>query len=207
LILLALYLFPIAIAAPIIQFKPLPLEYFKSKPLIIETVVLTLGPLPYPWRIGDDRSAPGFQDQQGTPNDLQEIRSWSQDLERFPGLCRSAQRLFIFASAALRQVYLANDAVSEEQYPTSLLLVFGAYYSLLIALIFAACYTIPCSARERLLNGLLSFACPWQRSMEQTYAKRKELEDFLELKIAPDATTAATITLLAPLVSVSCPPW
>jgi hypothetical protein len=203
LVLLLLYIFPMAIAAPVTQIQPPSFEYSRYKIFIIEAAGFFLSALPLSlaiWLIQIE-ARQVHRRVQPTQQDLLDYAAWSRDLQHYFMIYAVLLSLFIFATAAMRKLALATGSVTEENYPFILLLLFGAYYSLLIALIYLPAYATLLAAGDHLLNTFFPLPSPGGEAWQRVYVKRKELEDFLELKVSPEQRLATMITLLAPLVS------
>jgi hypothetical protein len=109
--------------------------------------------------------------------------------------------LFILASAALRKALIATGTLNEQNYPPIYLLISGAYYTMIIALVYFPAYVSLVSTGNRILDAHFALPAPGEQTWTNTYAKRKELEKFLELKVTGEQQFVTNMTLLAPFVS------
>jgi hypothetical protein len=89
----------------------------------------------------------------------------------------------------------------DSAFPKEHLLRYGAYFSLILALIYAPVYQRLVATGRRLLDD----ACPADervsRDWETSYDKRKKLEELLELGVTTSGSFRAAVAITAPLVS------
>ena len=202
-ILFALFIFPTVTAANIIKFKPAPLEYADTKILIIETVGFVASTLPV--AIGFWLVHIAIRDIPRDINPLEirvkEYIRFRDYLQQFLIILGVLLSLLILASAALRKAAIASGVTTTDDYPSIYLLLAGAYYTLLVAIIYFPVYTALISTGYQLLDAYFPLLAPDSKSWGDTYPRRKELEDLLELKIAGEQRFLTNITLLGPFVS------
>jgi len=109
--------------------------------------------------------------------------------------------LFILQGAAFRSAAIAFEPTVAATYPSVLLLLVGAYFSFLIAMLYFPAYADLVSAGKRLLNAYFPLPAPESISWTEQYSKRKGLEDLLELKVTGQQRFLTSVSLLAPFVS------
>lgn len=105
---------------------------------------------------------------------------------------------FILSSAALRAVGLASGVTTESQYPFVYVLILGAYYTLLIAILYLPAYLSLVSVGRHLLDFFFALPTPDSDRWAEKYSDRKQLEELLELKVTGVQRFATSIVLLSP---------
>jgi hypothetical protein len=202
-ILFGLYMLPLLIGTRIINMKPLPLEYADAKMLVIETVGFLVSALPLTVGIWLTQSAirDTFRNINPTGQIIETYISLRDYLQQFLLALGALLSLFVLASAALRSSALVSGATTLEDYPAVYLFALGAYYTLLIAIIYFPAYLVLVSAGRRILDFYFPLSSPDSKDWVNKYAARKQLEDLLELKVTGTQRFLTSITLIAPFVS------
>jgi hypothetical protein len=198
----ALYFFPFVIAALVLELETPPLESIRLRIFLIEFIGFVIGALPMSlgiWLVYlAGRDWIGNTKLSGEAVD--DYKRYRNNLQQFLTGLGVLLSLAVLASAAARQAAVDPVKVMEGRYPT-LLLLFGAYYTALIATVYFPAYGILTSVGHNILNGAFSLPPLDSESWANTYSKRKLLEEMLELKVTGMQRFVATITLLAPFVS------
>lgn len=138
------------------------------------------------------------------PRDRRRIEQFlrlRKNLQHFIAFLGVLVGLATLARGALRQAYLA-DGGSESHFPAEYVLLHGAYFTGLLALVYIPTYNSLVAAGGELLDSVYPIAsaemdfdrlADWQRN-------RKGLEDLLELKSGAMDNFKASVSILAPLV-------
>lgn len=199
---IGLFFLPIKLGANTVGLRPFPLEHFSIKITLIEGVGLLAGALPL-WiamwlmRAGVEDDALKSAGAKG----LSTYGLYRERLDQFLLLESLLLALFIFTSAAMRQMALALNMIQPSQYPEILLLLTGGYYTLLLALVYFPTEAALHKTGRSLVELYHPLVDPRDAQWSETYAGRKELEEFLELKLSAQQRFATLFTLLAPVAS------
>lgn len=186
----------------VIDMQSLPIPYAAEKLLIVEIAGFFAAALPLAiniWLI-QAAIADGAWDIPAV-GEIQTYIGVREQLQTRLTLFGVLLSLLILAAAAMRSLAIATQATSAEQYPTIFLLAMGAYYTLLVALIYYPAHYTLTAAGNRLLDACFPLPAPGSDGWSSTVSKRKTLEDMLELKVSPEQRFVTSVTLLAPFLS------
>jgi len=132
------------------------------------------------------------------------------DIERYLDLRTLLQRVLavegailgaaILASGALRNAVVAYTKV-QSSYPREYVLLYGAYFTLLLALLYAPVYLRLLEVGRANVDAACKPEEPASPAWLPAYEKRKKLEEHLQLEVATSASFRAGIAILAPLAS------
>ena len=198
-----LFFFPFWIGnmVGIVNFPPL--EYVQGKILIFRGAGFFGSALPMAigiWTIqAAIRGSFGVIKARGV--DIKKYIGFRDYLQQFLMALGILLSLFILQSAGYRSAAIASGATTAASYPSVLLLLVGAYFTFLIAILYFPAYLDLVSAGKRLLNACFPLPAPGSVSWTEQYAKRKSLEDLLELKVTGEQRFLTSVSLLAPFVS------
>jgi hypothetical protein len=106
--------------------------------------------------------------------------------------------LVTLTTGALRNVQIASG-VSEEDYPLTVVLIFGLYYTALLALLYAPTYLALGEAGRTLRDRAFPFSS--LDNLAEDTKKRMQLEELLQLNIRTEQSLRAGIAILAPLLT------
>lgn len=109
--------------------------------------------------------------------------------------------LGILSAAALRQLLLATGVRNQSDFPITVILLYGSYFTVLLAFFYIPIYIALLRFGHRLLNNFFPLPDPATNQWKQLYEKRKDFEDFLELKTSVGQNIQAGLAVLAPLLS------
>ncbi len=125
-----------------------------------------------------------------------------QKLQRFIGLLGAMVGLGTLTKGALRQAFLASGG-APSLFPSEFILIHGAYFSCLLALVYVPTHSLLAEAGNRLVDAVFPIASSdldlkksagWQ-------ADRKALEDLLQVGTAATDDLRASLSILAPLAT------
>jgi hypothetical protein len=102
------------------------------------------------------------------------------------------------ATGALRNALVAAP-INVEGFPPELVLVYGAYFTALVALIYAPTYLALIAAGRKLRDDLLPMPSPKSDAWDDWYDRRKDLEELLQLQQGAAKNFQAGFAILAPL--------
>lgn len=203
LILFVLFMLPQLAGTAIIKLRPLPLEHADTKMLIFMTIGFFASTLPLTIGLWLTQAAIRdiFSTTPQVEYDVKDYLRLRDYLQQFLMILGALLSVLILVSAALRAAALASGATIESHYPPVYLLILGAYYTLLIALVYFPAYLSLVSAGQRLLDVYFALPTPGSEGWAEKYLGRKQLEELLELKFTGEQRFITSITLLLPFVS------
>jgi len=139
------------------------------------------------------------QDQKFKIESLLRLRG---DLQRFITFLGVMITLATLARGALRQAYLATGGVPAA-FPPDYVLLHGAYFTGLLALLYIPTYTIMAEVGSDLVDALFPLDAPELdvRRLGEWQANRKCLENLLQLQAGALENLKASVSILAPLGS------
>jgi len=91
--------------------------------------------------------------------------------------------------------------VSAESYPLTIVLVYGAYYTVLLALVYIPTYSSLVEIGRDLLEVFFPISSPKSDDWTDMYAKRMDLEEVLQLRTSVQHNLQSRVAVLAPLLS------
>jgi hypothetical protein len=186
----------------VINMQSLPVQYAAEKLLVVEIVGFFAGALPLAVSIWLLQAA--IADRSWDTPSTGDIRTHiglREQLQQRLTLLGALLSLLILATAALRSFALAAEATSAAQYPTTFLLAMGAFNTMLVAMIYYPAHHTLTAAGNSLLDACFPLPAPNSDGWSSTVARRKTLEDLLELKVSPQQRFATSVALLAPFLS------
>lgn len=149
--------------------------------------------------------------RRGLANDFQEVSTklgsishylrYREQLQRYLMILGLGVTLLTLATGALRQALIAAHATTADKFPVNLVLIFGGYYTLLLAMVYLPAYGTLIESGRRLRDAYCPLPEINSPEWEKILAKRKMLEDTLQLQMSFNQSLSAGITILAPLLS------
>jgi hypothetical protein len=107
----------------------------------------------------------------------------------------------ILASGALRNAAVAYHGGDNSAFPREDVLIYGAYFTLILAVIYAPVYQRLTATGKRLLDEACPAAEPSAPDWTASYDKRKKLEELLGLQLTTSGSFRAAVAITAPLSS------
>jgi len=123
-------------------------------------------------------------------------------LERFITLLGAMIALATLAKGALRQAFLATGG-NPSAFPPEYVLLLGAYFTALLALVYIPTFTILATIGADLVESTYPVTAPdldWG-SLSRWQANRKSLEDLLQLRSGAVRNLRASVSILAPVAT------
>lgn len=201
-LLLGLFISLPLVGARIINMQPLPFAYADQKILVLEGIGFFAAALPISVSIWLTQAAVDAALGESAPErDIQKYIELRSELHRYLTILSVLLSLFILAGAALRGAAIATGTVIEERYPPIYLLLLGAYYTCLVALVYFPAQQTLATAGYRLLEACFPLPALNTTTWSTAYSNRKELEELLELKVSFEQRLVTSIALLAPFIS------
>jgi len=124
------------------------------------------------------------------------------DLQRFITLLGAMIALATLAKGALRQAILATVGNSSE-FPSEYVLLQGAYFTGLLALVYIPTFTILAAIGSDLVESTYPVTAPdldWD-NLSRFQANRKSLEELLQLRSGAIHNLRASVSILAPVAT------
>jgi hypothetical protein len=126
---------------------------------------------------------------------------YREQLQRFLLVLGLGVTLLTLATGALRQALIVAKAATPEQFPVNDVVIFGGYYTLLLVVIYLPAFGALREAGRRVRDAYCPLPESTNPEWDKVLAKRKTLEDILQLQISFQQSLGAGITILAPLLS------
>jgi hypothetical protein len=130
---------------------------------------------------------------------IQAFLDLRDDLQRFITLLGMMVALSTLARGALRQAFLATGG-SPEKFPSEYVLLQGAYFTGLLALVYIPSFTVLAAVGADILNSVYPIGGPnldWD-NLSRWEANRKSLEAILKLRSTALDSFRASVSILAP---------
>jgi hypothetical protein len=133
------------------------------------------------------------------------------DVERYLGLRTLLERVLavegailgaaILSAGGLRNTVVAFHSHDQSSFPRDYVLVYGAYFTLLLALLYAPVYLRLLEVGRANVDAACKPEEPASPNWLPAYQKRKKLEEHLQLQLTTGASFRAGVAILAPLGS------
>lgn len=110
--------------------------------------------------------------------------------------------LATLAKGALRQAFLATGG-NPSEFPSEYVLLQGAYFTGLLALVYIPTFTILATIGSDLLESAYPVTAPdldWEK-LSRWQANRKSLEELLQLRSGAVDNLRASVSILAPVAT------
>ena len=123
-------------------------------------------------------------------------------LQRFITLLGAMVTLAALAKGALRQAILATGGNASE-FPPEYVLLQGAYFTGLLALVYIPTYSILAAVGADLVDSVYPVTAPdldWD-NLSEWQANRKSLEELLQLRSGAIHNLRASVSILAPVAT------
>lgn len=121
-----------------------------------------------------------------------------EQLLRFLTILGTMVGLVTLATGGLRNALLAMGT-SAKDFPSELVLVYGLYFTALLAVTYAPTYVTLTSVGRRLRDKLCEFPSPESGSWADWHSNRKSVEEMLKLQVGAKENYQSVAAILAPL--------
>jgi hypothetical protein len=141
----------------------------------------------------------------------------SADIERYLRLRTLLQRILgiegaiigaaVLATGGLRNAVVAYDGlvanygITNSPFPREYVLIYGAFFTLMLALLYAPVYFKLLEVGRKNVNAACPAEDPTSPAWLPAYEKRQRLEEHLQLGVATSASFRAGVAILTPLAS------
>ena len=142
---------------------------------------------------------PGGRPVHSIPEGIRVLLDLRGELQRFITLLGAMVALSTLAKGALRQAFLATGGHPAE-FPAEYVLLQGAYFTGLLALVYIPTYTVLAAIGADLVESTYPLTGPdldWE-TLSQWQANRKSLEELLQLHSGAVENLKASVSILAP---------
>jgi hypothetical protein len=208
--LLAIIMFLVP-AALIAQFLPVPkLTYYKEKVVLVNLVAVIAAVVAVEgiWYVGAALADPRWGQRTAADEatrDKDRVRdhlSLRESLQRFITFLGEMISLATLAKGASRHAFVATGGLPAK-FPPEYVLLHGAYFTGLLALVYVPTYTRLMAAGGALLDSVFPVTAPdvELRNLAQWQLNRKSLEELLQLRSSAVDNLRASVIILAPLAS------
>jgi hypothetical protein len=167
------------------------------------------------WRIHGEVSDAIAQRRQPTASDVSSLLRRRRLLNRMLAIQGGILGAAIISTGALRQALLAwNDYLNDHpvyrklhpdaavaEFPYVYVLIYGAFFSALLALIYAPAFARVQAHGRKLQDEAVPLASPTDLSFSEKYQRRKDLGELLQLEMTTTASFRAGVAILAPLAT------
>jgi hypothetical protein len=142
-----------------------------------------------------------FQEISPEARNIRGYLRYREQLQRFMLVLGLGVTLFTLATGALRQALIAAEVTTAEAFPVIFVLMFGGYYTILLAVLYLPAYAALLEAGRRLRDAYCPLPELDNPEWDKALAKRKALEEVLQLQVSFQQGLSASLTILAPLLS------
>ena len=109
--------------------------------------------------------------------------------------------LATLGTGALRKTMVAFDEHNEVSFSSAIILAYGLYYTLVLALVYAPVYSCISQTGQVLLDKFFPQLLPKDEHWSERNSRRKEFEEYLQLGLGTEQNFQSHIAILAPLLS------
>jgi hypothetical protein len=131
---------------------------------------------------------------------IQQYLRFRDQLQQFISILGTVIGLATLATGAARKGLIAWGA-SVEAYPLTIVLVYGAYYTVIVALVYIPTYSSLVEIGRGLLEAFFPKSSPKSGNWTDMYAKRRDLEELLQLRTSVQHNLQSSVAVFAPLLS------
>jgi hypothetical protein len=187
-----------------------PLTHHREKVLLVNLVAVIAAVVAVEgiWYVGAALEGPGWGEgtaPDGATRDRDRVKAYlalREALQRFITFLGTMVSLGTLAKGASRHAFVAAQG-SPADFPPEYVLLHGAYFTGLLALVYVPAYTRLVAAGGEILDSVFPVTAPdvELRRLAEWQSNRKSLEDLLQLRSGALDNLRASVTILAPLAS------
>jgi hypothetical protein len=209
---LAVLMFIVPAAILALAQPPIQLTHHREKVLLVNLVAVfaavvaiqgiwyvraALGDVRWGWETPVDETTPAKEK-------VRDYLSLRESLQRFIAFLGMMISLGTLAKGGLRHAFVATGG-SPSAFPPEYVLLHGAYFTGLLALVYVPTYTRLAAAGGALLDSVFTVTAPdvELRKLSEWQSNRKSLEELLQLRSTALHNLRASVVILAPLGSAT----
>ena len=121
-------------------------------------------------------------------------------LSRFLTVAGGVIGLTILATGALRNTLISIEVLPKETFPPEMVLAYGAYFTIILALVYLPAYNALRSVGLQICEALLPFPALEADAFGKWYSARKNFESFLQLEVTAWQNAQTSLAIFAPLL-------
>ncbi|MFQ6026950.1 MAG: hypothetical protein ACE5Q6_05470 [Dehalococcoidia bacterium] len=141
------------------------------------------------------------EERQRSLADVEKYVEYGAHLNVFLLILGLAVGMLMLTTGALRYALIATAFANEENFPAALVLVYGAYFTLIVALVYIPTRVSLIEAGRKACDDLLPYVSPTNRLWAQRITDRRHLEELLQVGASAVQSFQAGLAILAPLLS------
>jgi len=108
--------------------------------------------------------------------------------------------LLALATAALRRASISSGVVSADTYPIIFVLLYGAYFTFLLVIMYLPVYLSLGTVGNRICNSMVELPSIKSSKWSEIYSKRKDLQELLRLNLTDVQNWQSGLAILAPFI-------
>lgn len=200
-----LFIMPIPIARAISKVPLPPLKYHPQKiaSILVIAFLAFLPAIVGIWliRAAVQSSLPNIEPANKETDQLSLVKQYARYrrlLQRYLSILGIMIGMIVLTTGALRNVEIAGD-VPEDKYPLTIVLAYGLYYTMLLALVYFPTHLSLVGAGRKLRDRI--YPLDSLESLVEDDESRKKLDEFLQLKLSTEQSLRTGIAILTPLLS------
>ncbi len=204
---LLLFLAPAVLIAPALPAAPLAHHGVKMVLVNLAAVIAAVVAVEGIWYVGAALEGPGWEGGPASDpaQDKERVQAYlvlREGLQRFITFLGAMISLGTLAKGAARHAFLAAGG-SPADFPPEYVLLHGAYFTGLLALVYIPSYTRLTAAGVAILDSIFPVTATEVelRGLSTWQTNRKSLEELLQLRAGALDNLRASVTILAPLAS------
>ena len=180
-----------------------PLQYHRQKMMVLYLLMFFMLLLPCALGFWLLRRALAVEFRSIDPSSavIEAYMRYRERLQRFLLILGLGVTILTLATGALRKAVIAVGIASPDTFPVNFVLIYGGYFTLLLAILYLPAYSALLEAGRRVRDAYCPFPEADSPDWDKTLAKRKTLEETLLLTHSFQQNLSAGVTILAPLLS------
>lgn len=180
-----------------------PLAYHSNKVLIL--YILGFFAVAVPGSLGiwllRQELVTEFEHPTAESNTIKDYLSDRERLQRFLLILGILVTLVTLNTGALRNAVIAAGASDKESFPVIGVLIYGAYFTLILIILYLPAYNQLLEAGRRVRDVYCPLPLPDTPEWDKALARRKLLEETLQLNLTTQQSLQTGILVLAPMLS------
>lgn len=130
---------------------------------------------------------------------MQRHRHYRRGLQRYISVLGILIGIVTLATGALRNLVIANSGVPKEDYPITIVLMYGLYYTAVLILLYAPTFFRLTETGRALRDQIVPLKSI--ESLSHVYKQRQEIDMILQLNVTTGQSVRTAVAILTPLLS------